>query len=152
MMTTLIRTSSNNNDFKNLVALLDADLAERDGEENAFYAQFNGIVQLKNCVVLYINDTAVACGAFKFFQKDTVEVKRMYVLPEHRGKGLASQLLLALESWAKELNYTTIVLETGLRQPEAIALYKKNGYNIIPNYPPYTDMDNSVCFSKKLIP
>lgn len=149
-MTTIIRTSSDNTHFKNLVALLDADLAERDGEDNAFYAQFNGIEQLNNCVVLYVDDNPVACGAFKQFNKEAVEIKRMYVLPEHRGKGLASRLLLALESWAKELNYSNTVLETGLRQPEAIALYKKNNYTIIENYPPYEHMVNSVCFRKVL--
>ena len=149
-MTTIIRTSSDNTHFKNLVALLDADLAERDGEDNAFYAQFNGIEQLNNCVVLYVDDNPIACGAFKQFNKVAVEIKRMYVLPEHRGKGLASRLLLALESWAKELNYSNTVLETGLRQPEAIALYKKNNYTIIENYPPYEHMANSVCFRKVL--
>lgn len=144
------RTTSTDSDFKNLVALLDADLAKRDGDENAFYALFNGIVQLKNCVVFYSDETPIGCGAFKYFKEGSVEIKRMYVLPEYRGKGIASKLLKTLEEWAKELNFNYCVLETGLRQPEAIALYKKNGYQITENYPPYEEMDNSVCFKKPL--
>ncbi|SEC50906.1 Acetyltransferase (GNAT) family protein [Maribacter dokdonensis] len=144
------RCSSDNKNFKELVALLDADLALRDGDENAFYAQFNGIDALKNCVVFYLDKTLVACGAFKEFNEDSVEIKRMFVQPDFRGKGIASKALKVLEEWAKELNYSYAVLETGLRQPEAIALYKKNNYEIIENYPPYEEMKNSVCFRKYL--
>ena len=144
------RHSSDNQNFKELVALLDADLALRDGDENTFYAQFNGIDTLKNCVVFYSDETLVACGAFKEFNEDTVEIKRMYVQPDFRGKGIASKALLVLEEWAKELNYSYSVLETGLRQPEAIALYKKNNYTITDNYTPYEHMKNSVCFRKVL--
>ncbi|SFR74500.1 GNAT family N-acetyltransferase [Maribacter stanieri] len=144
------RCSSDNQNFQELVKLLDADLALRDGDDNAFYAQFNGIVELKNCVVFYSDETPVACGAFKRFNEDSVEIKRMYVQPDYRGKGIASKVLLVLEKWAKELNYTYSVLETGLRQPEAIALYKKNNYIVTDNYPPYENMENSVCFKKVL--
>lgn len=144
------RTDSSNTDFIELVALLDADLALRDGEDNAFYAQFNGIDVLKNCVVYYENETAIGCGAIKRFDDSAMEVKRMYVNPDTRGKGIASLLLLELEKWAKELGYEYCILETGLRQPEAIALYKKNNYTVIPNYPPYEGIKNSVCFRKIL--
>ena len=149
-MDKLIRTSSQDSNFRELVALLDSDLAERDGSDNAFYAQFNGIVQLKHCVVFYSDETAVACGAFKQFDEVSVEVKRMYVLPAYRGKGIAKKVLRELENWAKELRFNHCVLETGLRQPEAIALYKKNNFQIIDNYPPYKNMKNSVCFKKEL--
>ena len=149
-MEQLKRTTSTDSNFKSMVTLLDADLAERDGDDNAFYAQFNGIVHLKYCVVYYIDYLPVGCGAFKPFNDTTIEVKRMFILPSHRGKSIASKVLNELELWAKELNYYSSVLETGLRQPEAIALYKKNGYTITPNYPPYEKMENSVCFNKLL--
>ena len=150
-MYTIQRTSSDDTHFQELVALLDADLAKRDGADNAFYAQFNGIVQLKHCVVFYFDGTAVGCGAFKLFNEESVEIKRMYVLPSHRGKGIASKVLLELENWAKELKISYCVLETGLRQPEAVSLYKKNGFQITENYPPYVHMKNSVCFKKELL-
>lgn len=147
-MGNIVRTDSSNTDFIALVALLDADLALRDGEENAFYKQFNGIAVLNHCVVYYENDIALACGAIKPFNQDSMEIKRMYVSEASRGKGIASLLLTELENWTKELGYTSCVLETGLRQPEAVALYKKNNYQRIPNYPPYAEMANSVCFKK----
>jgi putative acetyltransferase len=71
-------------------------------------------------------------------------------LPDNRGKGIAAQILNELEKWAKELNYKKCVLETGHKQPEAIALYKKNGYKQIPNYGQYIGIENSVCFEKLL--
>ncbi|WP_281540377.1 GNAT family N-acetyltransferase [Maribacter aestuarii] len=146
----ILRTDSSNPDFFKLVALLDADLALRDGPDNAFYAQFNGIDVLKHCVVYYENDTFLGCGAIKRFNASAMEVKRMFVEPAARGKGIASLLLSELEKWTKELGYSHCVLETGLRQPEAIALYKKNDYTVIPNYPPYEGVENSVCFRKEL--
>ncbi|HCL04452.1 MAG TPA: GNAT family N-acetyltransferase [Chitinophagaceae bacterium] len=144
------KTNSADPDFVVLVQQLDADLAARDGDEHAFYHQFNSIQQLNHVVVLYDNNTPVACGAFKELEADTVEVKRMYTLPAHRSKGHASRILHALEQWAKEKKYSIAVLETGRRQPEAIELYKKNGYTIIPNYGQYTGIENSVCFQKML--
>lgn len=149
-MTTLIRTNSDHPDFVSLVRLLDADLAKRDGEEHSYYAQFNTIARLRNVVVAYENEKPVGCGAIKEQAPDSMEVKRMYVLPDSRKNGIATQVLSELERWAHELGYPKCVLETGKRQPEAIGLYKKNGYKIIPNYGQYIGIDNSVCFEKQL--
>ncbi|WP_273567940.1 GNAT family N-acetyltransferase [Maribacter halichondriae] len=149
-MIKILRTSSDNEHFQNLVAQLDTDLAHRDGEDHSFYNQFNSIARIKYALVIYKHDLPVGCGAIKELEPDSMEVKRMYVSPEHRGKGLATQLLTGLETWAKELSYKKCVLETGKRQPEAIALYKKNGYKVIPNYGQYIGIENSVCFEKVL--
>ncbi len=149
-MIKLIRTNSDNPDFIELVKLLDADLAKRDGDEHAFYDQFNKITHIKHAVVAYTGGVAVGCGAIKEFEANTMEVKRMYTAPQHRGKGLATIVLTELEVWAKEMSYTRCVLETGKKQPEAIELYKKNGYGIIPNYGQYEGIENSVCFEKQL--
>lgn len=146
----IIRTTSDHQDFKALVKMLDADLAIRDGDEHEFYHQFNSIDSLKNAVVCYENNTPVGCGAFKKFENNSVEIKRMYTHPEYRGKGYASAILNELETWAIENNNTKTVLETGVRQPEAIALYKKYGYRIIDNYGQYAGVENSLCFEKKL--
>jgi GNAT superfamily N-acetyltransferase len=150
MMITLKRTNSDDPDFISLVALLDKDLAIRDGEDHSFYNQFNKIDKIKHVVVFYENDIAVGCGAFREKESDSVEIKRMYVHPDHRKKGIASQVLAELERWAAEIKYPYTVLETGKKQPEAIALYQKSGYSIIQNYPPYENMDNSVCMKKTL--
>ena len=79
----------------------------------------------------------------------------MYTLPASRGKGIATKILAELENWASELAYQKCILETGKRQPDAIQLYQKNGYKIIPSYGKYLVMENSVCFEKaigKVIP
>ncbi len=149
-MITCIRTDSENQDFKDLVAELDADLKIRDGDDHPFYDQFNKIHMIKYAVVAYENQKAIGCGAIKTYNADTAEVKRMYVPPHLRGKGIASIVLVELETWAKELNYKRCILETGKKQPEAIRLYEKNGYQSIPNFGQYENMDNSVCFEKKL--
>jgi len=80
-----------------------------------------------------------------------MEMKRMYTVPAFRGKGIATMVLRELEKWAAELSYMKCVLETGKRQPEAIDLYKKNGYKIIPNYGQYIGVENSVCFEKSVV-
>jgi len=149
MMTTL-RTDSTNKDFIALVRLLDADLSARDGDDHAFYAQFNKIDSIKNVVVAYQGDVAVGCGAFKAYAAGIAEVKRMYVRPEFRGKGFAGQVLRELENWAAASGYHDLVLETGKAQPEAIGLYTKSGYTVIPNYGQYAQVENSVCMQKAI--
>jgi putative acetyltransferase len=145
-----IRTDSNHPGFIALVKLLDAELAERDGTEHSFYDQFNKIANLKQVIVAYENHEPVSCGAIKEYIPTTMEVKRMYTIPEHRGKGFAAIVLKELEAWAREMGYKTCVLETGKRQPEAIRLYEKNGYNQISNYGQYVGVENSLCFEKQL--
>lgn len=146
----LLRCDSDNADFRELVVKLDEDLAIRDGAEHSFYAQFNKIDKIKNVVVAYQNETAVGCGAFKEYESETAEIKRMYVPPEKRGQGIAGQILIELETWAKESDFTKTILETGKKQPEAIRLYEKSGYKLIPNYGQYAGVENSVCMEKSL--
>ncbi|NNE31630.1 MAG: GNAT family N-acetyltransferase [Winogradskyella sp.] len=149
-MIKLVRTNSDNTDFINLVKELDAYLRITDGDEHDFYNQFNAIHNLKNVVVAYLNKQAVGCGAFKELSKTDVEVKRMFTRLNTRGKGIASAVLKELECWAQELNYKSIVLETGIRQTEAVQFYRKNNYTTIPNYGPYLGVKNSLCFKKTL--
>lgn len=149
-MLKFIRTNSEDKDFLEFVRELDADLAIRDGEERDFYNQFNKLDLIKNVIVAYVDKTPAGCGAIKQYSPDTMEVKRMFTPPQFRSRGLASLVLAELEKWALELGYTKCILETGKRQPEAIALYKKNGYKIIPNYGQYEGILNSVCFEKVL--
>ena len=149
-MIKITRTNSHNPDFIGLVKLLDADLEIRDGEDHTFYAQFNKLDKIKYVVIAYENEKPSGCGALKQFNSNTMEIKRMYVSPESRKKGLATNILSELENWASELSYENCILETGKRQPEAIELYKKNGYKRIPNYGQYSNVENSLCFEKKI--
>ena len=147
-MITLTRATSDNTDFQMLVKQLDSDLKIRDGDDHPFYDQFNKIDSIKHTVIAYENEEPVGCGAIKQYEEGTMEVKRMFVPPQHRGKGIATKILTELERWAIEMSFKKCVLETGKMQPEAIALYTKNGYKIIPNYGQYKGVENSVCFEK----
>ena len=147
-MIKIIRTNSDNQDFIDLVKNLDADLAERDGNDHSFYAQFNKIDKIRYVVVAYENSKPAGCGAIKEYAPKTMEIKRMYTSPESRGKGIATKVLTELERWATELSYEKCILETGKKQPEAIGLYEKNGYKLIPNYGQYAEIENSLCFEK----
>jgi GNAT superfamily N-acetyltransferase len=98
--------------------------------------------------------TAVACGGVTRFTHDEAkgELKRMYVRPGARGRGLGRLVLGRLEEHARELGFASLVLETGDRQEAALALYRNSGYTRIPCYPPYDGRDGgfSLCFEKEL--
>ncbi|WP_430895361.1 MULTISPECIES: GNAT family N-acetyltransferase [unclassified Paraflavitalea] len=146
----ILRTNSDHPDFQYLVKALDRELAIIDGDEHEFFAQFNKTANLATVLVGYENNQPVAIGALRPYDSEVVEVKRMYVVDSLRGKGIASQVLAELEIWAAELGFKKCILETGKKQPDAIALYKKNGYAVIPNFGQYAEIDNSVCFEKTL--
>ncbi|WP_162127020.1 GNAT family N-acetyltransferase [Flavobacterium phycosphaerae] len=149
-MIKLVRTTSDNKEFGDLVIQLDAYLRILDGEDHEFYAQFNKTSLLKNALICYENDVAVGIGAYKEYDSETAEIKRMYTLPEYRGKGIAKAILAALELWAKEENYNNAILETGYLQKDAIGLYQKLGYKIIDNFGQYVGVENSVCMKKNI--
>jgi putative acetyltransferase len=150
-MTKIIRTDSASENFVMLAKLLDKELAERDGDEHSFYAQYNKIDMINNVVIAFEKDKPVGCGAIKKFSLEIMEIKRMYTLIEYRGFGIATKVLIELEKWAKELSYKKCILETGKKQPEAISLYTKSGYKVIPNYGQYAGVENSLCFEKETI-
>lgn len=146
----IVKTTSENPDFVNLIKALDESLWERYPELKSDYWG-NNILELNpNVVILYLEDKAVGCGCFKKYDKNTIEIKRMFVSPEVRGMGLAQTILRELELWAKDLGYSFSVLETLYKQKEAIALYQKTGYNIVDNYEPYVGLKNSICMRKQI--
>ena len=150
LMYTFNRVDSSHEDFKKLVLLLDEELAKRDGEEHAFYDQFNKIENINNVIVAYAGQQPVAAGAFKKFSPEAVEIKRMFVRKDKRGKGLSKRILEELETWAKEQNYKYSVLETSKYFNTAQNLYSSHGYGLIPNYGPYANLPGSVCMKKEL--
>ncbi len=148
----IVRTDSSSADFRELVLLLDQDLQIRDGAEHGFYATYNKIDSIAHVVVAYENGIAVGCGAIKKYSEQVVEIKRMFVRLECRGRGIAGEVLAELERWGVELGYAEAILETGKKQPEAIRLYQKSGYKLIPNFGQYVGVENSVCMKKVLAP
>ena len=147
---TVKKTTSENIDFIRLVAELDKSLWERYPEEKKEYWQNNILEINPNVVIIYLDDKAVACGCFKKYDKNTIEIKRMFVSPEARGMGLAQKILQELELWASELGFSSSVLETLYMQKEAISLYQKVGYSIIDRYEPYVDSEYSICMKKEI--
>ena len=147
-MQTLTRTTSDNQDFQLLIIELDRLLKITDGDDHDFYSQYNKTENIKNVVIFYDDQKAVGCGAFKRYEENVVEIKRMYVLPDYRGKNIGLKIINELEVWAKELNYKKCILETGIKLQSAIALYLKSGYKITDNYGQYEEVENSICMKK----
>lgn len=147
-MIEISRTQATHPDFIELVIELDKELAVRDGDDHEFYDQFNKLDKIEHVVIAHLSGSPVACGAIKKYDEKRMEIKRMFVKPDCRGKGIAVTVLAELEIWAEELKYSGCILETGKNQPEAIALYKKCGYILIPNYGQYIGIENSLCFEK----
>ncbi len=133
-MIAFLRTTSSDPNFQNLVIALDQDLSIRNGEDHSFYVQFNKIDSIKHTIVAYEEETRIGCDAIKEYPANMMELKRMFVVESKRGQGIASTISKGLENRAAELNYEKCILETGKKQPEAIALYQKNNYKIVPNY------------------
>ena len=149
-MITLKRTNSNDSDFSLLTMQLDNELKTIYGATQEEFDQYNEIADLQTVVIAYENNKPVGCGCFKQFDADSVEIKRMFVEPGQRGKGIGAFILNELENWAAETGYHSTVLETGTAQPAAVQLYKKLGYQIIPNYHPYIGNALSMCMKKLL--
>jgi putative acetyltransferase len=149
-MIQLHRTDSDNPDFQSLVRLLDEYLAEKDGAEHSYYAQFNKLDKIRHVVVVYNDEEPIGCGAFKQYDEQTVEIKRMFVHSDFRGQRVGKLILSELEIWAGELKFAESILETGWKQIEAVRLYQRSGYEIIPNYDQYIGVENSVCLRKIL--
>ena len=149
-MIRIARTTSADQDFLILVKMLDDELWQIYPEIQHLYAEHARIDFVETVVILYFNEQPVACGCFLTHDKELVEIKRMFVHPEYRGKGFATTVLKELEQWAGELGYTKSILETGHKQPEAINLYARSGYQLTKKFGPYVDLEDSLCFIKPL--
>jgi putative acetyltransferase len=147
----ILRTDKSNGDFRKLTALLDAELSQRYGALQKHYDKHNRTDTLQVVIMLYLDGAAAACGALREFDSGIVEIKRMFVAPEFRRKGLARRMLGELEAIAGEQGYHWAVLETGIKQVEAIGLYQSIGYEKTENYGAYAGNENSVCMKKTLV-
>ena len=149
-MITLLKTNSDHTDFRTLVVALDADLQARYGEQQHFFSQFNKLDHIHHVIVAYNNNEPVGCGAFKEYERGVAEIKRMFVQVQQRGKGIAGLILTELEQWAAAEGYHTCILETAIKQPEAIRVYERQGYIRIPNYGQYIGVEISLCMQKQI--
>jgi GNAT superfamily N-acetyltransferase len=148
-MIRLKRTSSNDRDFCDLIDLLDKDLWIRYPDTQQNFVAFNLVKLDANVIVAYDDDHAAGCGCFRVTENESiVEIKRMFVMAEKRGMGIAKSILLELEAWALEEGKVGAILETGTNSPEAVALYHKLGFERIENYEPYVNSEDSICMKK----
>ncbi len=143
------RATTADADFQILVRGLDNELWNELKEDQAQYDGFNKVPDIKTAVIVYVEDRPAAIGCFKPFNESTVEIKRMFVAKGFRGKGFSKLVLTELETWAKEEGYKAAVLETSIHFKPARSLYERSGYSIIPNYPPYSALAESVCMKKE---
>lgn len=148
-MIKIVRTNSQNIEFKKLVQLLNLDLAKRDGKTHPL-SEFNTISNLKYVVLVLKKDKAIGCGAISKYNFNSMEIKRMYVSPEARGQRIGEKILSELENWSRELGNTKCILFMGSKQPEASKLYQRNNYNLIEKYGKLKDIPDSICLAKDL--
>ena len=148
----LNRTTTGDPNFQHLISCLDHELWVELKEDQATYDGFNKVPDIDTAVVLFAGGEPVACGCFKPFDTNTIEVKRMFVQKAWRGNGLSKAVLQELEKWAVEKGYRYAVLETSVHFATARKLYETNQYQIIPNYAPYAGLAESVCMKKELSP
>lgn len=135
--------------YLELVTQLDRFLAEFNGPDEELYSGFNSAPIFGGVVALW-QGVPAGCGALKVINDELGEVKRMFVKPEYRGKGIARKVLSEIEQWAVELGLKCVQLETGVELPEARGLYERSGYIYIPNYEPYVGLERSICMAKNL--
>lgn len=147
----VVKTTTANPDFIFLFRTFDTFLWERYPELKTDYWGNNIIEFNDNVYIVYRDEKPVACGCFKKYNQNTAELKRMFVLPEARGLGLAQLVIKELEREAENQDFQILILETLYKQIEAISLYKKRGFKIVDNYEPYIGLTNSVCMSKLIL-
>ena len=144
------RISTNHADFIHLVNLLDHELWFELNEDQSTYDQYNKVPDISTAIIVYTNTKPVACGCFKAYDEKTVEIKRMFVDKNFRGKGISKIVLSELEKWAMEKGFTNAILETSIHFNIAQSLYETSGYKVIPNYGHYNDLPESTCMKKQL--
>ena len=146
------KTDGINPAFVKLCERLDEQLDEMVGKktQRAQYAQYNGLENIHDVIIVYDGEEAIGCGSYKGLDEETAELKRVFLDDVYRGNGIAKELVRRIEADARKQGFRFMVLETGAHMEAAIRLYAKSGYKIIPNYGPYAKMPQSVCMQKKL--
>lgn len=148
-----IRTDGKNKDFIENCRLLDMDLDRQVGKKikRDKYRKFNQLDEIQETIVVYDEDKrAVGGGAIRRYDDENIELKRVFIHTEYQGQGIGSKLVSLLIEWAMELGYKRMILETGELLVESCAVYRKLGFEVIPNYGPYVNMPESLCMAKNL--
>lgn len=138
-------------DLAVLIRKLDEDLLNRYPADEIFGLDFNDPkIKEVSFVVAYLDENPVGCGAIRPLDQESIELKRFFVDEAFRQQGIAKQILVELEIMAKKRGFSSIRLEAGAAQPEAISFYKKHGYIEIDRYGEYEDSEFSLCYEKRI--
>lgn len=143
-------TDGDDTDFAKLSEEVEKEFYGIYGEEQSKYTAYNGLLHIRDVLLLYDESTPFACGGFKEYAPKVVELKRVYVNKAYRGNGYSTYIVRKLIDRAREKGYETMILETGQKQIEAISLYKKVGFEIMENYGQYRGDSNSICMNIRL--
>ena len=145
-------TDGCNHDFIQLCHDLDDFLNELvGGEENrTAYIPYNKLDDIHDVIVVYDDNVPIGCAGFKKYNSECAEIKRVFIKKEYRGQGISLKLMELLENLGADKGYGYFILESGEPLVSAMALYKKIGYKVIPNYGQYKDMQDSICMKKRI--
>ena len=145
-------TDGKNEDFKKFYLLTEEYYSKIvGGKKNRLgFVPYNLSEDIDDVIIAYDGGKAVACAGLKEYSRSDAEIKRVWVQPEYRGKGIATKLMVAVEEKARCMGFERAVLQTREIMTDAVALYEKLGYSRIENYPPYDKLDGAVCFAKRL--
>ena len=145
-------TDGGNEDFKKFYLLTEEYYSKIvGGKDNRLgFMPYNLSDSIGDVIIAYDSGKAVACAGLKGYSRSDAEIKRVWVQPEYRGKGIATKLMVAVEEKARCMGFERAILQTREIMTDAVALYEKLGYSRIENYPPYDKLDGAVCFAKRL--
>jgi putative acetyltransferase len=150
-MTTYKRSSASDPALHELIVDLDKELWDRYPDIQQNFAPLNFVDDSFRVILAQDVQSSFGCGCFRpMKERGVVEIKRMYVAPLFRSRGVGKRILSELERWAAEEGFVQAKLETGINQPEAIAAYEKSGYSRIPKFGPYVNVAESICMMKLL--
>lgn len=137
-------------DLKMLIHCLDTYYADRWGEIARQYRHCHDLRSVSAAVVAYAGSEPVGCGCIRLLDAQTAEIKRLYVQPAFRRRGIAEQIISSLQGAAADHGCRCTVLETGAAMQDAIAFYRRQGYRVIPNFGDFAGDKLSVCMKKEL--
>ena len=145
-------TNGNDPAFQRFYAVTEAYYSRIVGgeEKRRAFVLCNASWEIPDAVIAYCEDQAVGCAGLKRYSETDAELKRLWVEPAFRGRHIAARLMDQIEEKARQTGFRRLILQTRPLMADAVALYEKRGYVLIPNYPPYDQLDGAVCYAKAL--
>ena len=145
-------TDGNDPDFQRFYRLTEAYYSRIAGgkSKRLAFIPFNASSEIPHVLLAYQEETAAGCAGLKRYSETDAELKRLWVEPAFRGRHIAARLMDQIEEKALQMGFRRLILQTRPLMADAVALYEKRGYALIPNYPPYDQLDGAVCYAKAL--